>query len=99
MNPKVDIGNGFSLSLQNSSTHYCTPGSTVELAIFKDDEWYCKDTGIPSLEYKADSEPGQGTRVFGHTTKEEVLELVLKLTGRRLSSTAFIGLAQLSQVS
>jgi len=77
---RIDIGNGYELSIQNGKYNYCTQGETVELAIFKDGEWFAECTEISSLERKADCDPTDNysmTRVFGHVTMEELIEVCI----------------------
>ncbi len=77
---ELKLKNGFMISCGGDTSHYCTVGETVEVAIFDTERnWYCKNTGIEAIESKADAEPGNESRVFGHVTAEEFAQLILKI--------------------
>lgn len=63
----ADFGNGYGVSVVTGPYFYCTPGSTFELAILKDDS-LVYDTPVHEKRDNHD--------VFGHLTPEEVSEIM-----------------------
>ena len=78
-----EFSNGWSASIQQGESHYCTVGKTAEVAIFDDrDNWYGyddekRDIFTPDKEY-------HDTYVNGHLNADDVAKIISIISQKRV---------------
>ena len=76
-----EFSNGWSVSIQQSESHYCTVGKTAEVAIFDPkDNWYAYDEedGV------VNELPNADTYVNGHLNADDVAKIISIISQKRV---------------
>jgi hypothetical protein len=67
------------ISIQDHSTHYCTPGVSSEIAFFKKGKWVVDV--VPEFADYFDGATGGDTLVYGHVPNELIDKFLMKWGG------------------
>jgi hypothetical protein len=76
-----EFSNGWSVSIQQSESHYCTVGKTAEVAIFDPKEnWYAYDEENGEVNELANAD----TYVNGHLDADAIAKIISIISQKRV---------------
>ena len=75
-----EFSNGWSVSMQQSESHYCTVGKTAEVAIFdENDNWYGYDNEKCDI-----FKPDEDTYANGHLDADDIAKIISIISQKRV---------------